>query len=170
MILKTVPVHLHRCWELYLCMLPKSPCQQVWTIWCLFHVSIHSWNLRKNSFLQSPQQFLVWYVFRPCPACAVRGIFLECCDYGWSYSKLQREAHFTIHVISQWFAQSSLSDLEQSPPSQKSAITHQAIGWTEIFLAFLQKMGCLTRFVEIPEKGRQRGYSSQILSLPKIVC
>lgn len=54
-------------------------------------------------------------------------------------------ARFLVNVVSQWFTQSSPGDLEGFSPSQKSAITHQAMGWTEIFLPLLQKLGCLTK-------------------------
>ena len=116
-------------WSCTFSVRPKSPtCQLIWATECLLHVHIHPWNLRKHSFLQSPQQFSVWYVFRPCPERTVGGVFTECCDYDWPYSNLQCVAHFPINVISQWFMQSSLGDLEESPASQKSAITHQTMG------------------------------------------
>lgn len=75
---------------------------------------------------------------------ALSGESLQCCDCGWSYSNLQYVAHFPVNVVSQWFTQSFLGDLEGSP-SQRSAITHQAMGWTESFRPRLEKLGCLTK-------------------------
>lgn len=136
--------------------LKSSKCQQIWATWCLLYIYVHSWNLRKKSFLQSPQQLSVWYVLRPCPACAVRGVFTECHDYGSSYSNLQHVPHFPVNVISEWFTQSSPGDRERFPPPQKSAITDQA-EWKSFChscrsWAVWQNQN--SRFIEIPEKGR----------------
>lgn len=72
---------------------------------------------------------------------------------------------FRFAVGSQWVTESALGDLEGSPPSQRSAITHQA-NWTNVFLSLLSFVKIFANPVDRknPRLLRvMRGFSGSIL-------
>lgn len=113
------------------CTSARDQNHQHWAAWCLLDVYILSQNLRKNAFLQSPQQFSVCHVFRPC---ARGGVFALL--WRWLCFRLKHVAHLPLL----WRVSASQSHpweiWKLSPPSQQSAITHQA-SWTKSFLLLL---------------------------------